>query len=99
MAHQRAFLISQGQFGGMADGGSPSGAVLDLANQVAKLFEDLVDRLDQPAVADQAMAAAAGQAVHRAGDGEYLAIPLHRMVGRGERPAPRGRLDHDQAKT
>ena len=73
---------------------------MDLADQGAELFEDVVDGLDESRpVADQAMAAAAGQAVNRAGDGEDLAVLLHRVVGRGERAAPRGRLDHDHPKT
>jgi len=61
----------------------------------------IVDRLDQAgAVTDQAVAAAAGQAVHRAGYGEDLAVLLHGVVRGGQRPAPRRGLDdHDaQAK-
>ena len=84
---------------GWRTGGSSVGGV-DLADQWAKLFEDVVDGLHEPgAVADQAMAAAAGHAVHRTGDGEDLAVLLHRVIGGGERAAPRGRLDHDHTKT
>ena len=65
----------------------------------AEFFEDVVDGLDQPgAVADEAMAAAAGQAVGRTGDGEDLAVLLHRVVGRRERPAPWRGFDHDHAE-
>ena len=100
VAEQGAFLIGKGQFDRVADGGLVRGGV-DLANQRAKLLEDVVDRLDQAgSVADQAVAAAAGQAVHGSGYGKDLAVLLHRMVGGGERPAPRRRLDdhHAQAK-
>ncbi len=58
-----------------------------------------VDGLDQlGAVADQAMAAAAGQAVHGPGHGEDLAVLLHGVVRRGKRSAARCRLDDHDAK-
>ena len=77
-----------------------SSARCNLADQRAKLFEDIVDRLDQPrSVADQAMAAPAGQAVDGAGDGDDLAVLLHRVVGCRKGSAPRSDLDDDHAKT
>ncbi len=100
LAEQGAFLIGEGKFGRVADGGLVGGGV-NLADQRTKLLEDVVDGLDQAgAVADQAVAAAAGQAVHRAGHGEDLPVLLHGMVSGGQRAAPRrGFDDHDaQAK-
>jgi len=99
-AEQGSLLVAEAKFGRVADGGLVRGGV-DLANQRAKLLEDVVDRLDQAgAVADQAVAAAAGQAVHRAGQGEDLPVLLHGVVRGGQRSAPRRGLDdHDaQAK-
>jgi hypothetical protein len=83
----------------MADGRLVGGGV-DFFDERAKLFKDVVDRLDQAgAIADQSVAAAGSQAVDRTGHGEDLAVLLHRVVGRGERPARRRGLDHDHAKT
>ena len=57
LAQERALLVGEGELGGVADGGLV-GRGADLADQRAELFEDVVDRLDQPgAVADQAVAA------------------------------------------
>jgi hypothetical protein len=65
----------------------------------AKLFQDVVNAFHEPrSIADEAMAAAAGEAVDGARNGEDLAVLLHRVVGRGERPAPRRGLDHDHAE-
>ena len=76
LAQERPFLVGEGQLGGMADGWLVGGGV-DLADQGAELFEDVVDRLDESgAVADQAVAAAACEAVDRAGHGENFAV-LH----------------------
>ena len=92
-------MIGEGELCGMAYRGLV-GAVFYFADQWTKLFEDIVDGLHQPgAVANEAVAAAAGQTIDRAGDNEDLAVLLHGMVGRGERAAARGRLDHDNAKT
>jgi hypothetical protein len=56
----------------------------------------VIDGLRQPGtVADQAVAAATGNAVNRAGDGEDLADLLRGVVRRGKRPASRWRLDHN----
>ncbi len=75
------------------------GSGLDLADQRTEFLEDVIDGLDEPGtVADQAMAAAAGDTVDRTGDGEDLAVLLHGMVGGGERAAPRRGLDHDHAE-
>ena len=80
--------------GGLVRGG------VDLANQRAKLLKDILDRLDQAGiVTDQAVAAAAGQAVHRAGHGEDLPVLLHGVVRGGQRPAPRRGLDDHDAQT
>ena len=55
-----------------------SSARRNLADQRAELFEGVVDRLDQPgAVADQAMAAAAGQAVGRGRRRPRGSVPWH----------------------
>ena len=63
------------------------GGGLDLAEHWTKILEDVVDGLHEPwAVADQAMGAAAGQAVHKAGKGRDLAVPVHQVAGRGEWP-------------
>jgi len=100
LAEQGSLLVAEAQLGRVADGGLVRGGV-DLANQWAKFLKDVVDRLDQlGAVTEQAVAAAAGQAVHRAGYGEDLAVLLHGVVRGGQRPAPRRGLDdHDaQAK-
>ena len=79
--------------------GGLAGIGADLADQGAELLEDVVDGLDQPgSVADQAMAAPARQAVGRAGDGEDLAVLLHRVPGGRERAAARGGLDDDHAQ-
>jgi hypothetical protein len=46
-------------------------------NQRPRLVEDVVRHLHQPdTIADRAMAAAAGQAAHRTGQGELLAVLL-----------------------
>src|SRR5208337_2892091 len=83
LAEEGSFLVGEGQLGGVADGGLVRGGV-DLANQRAKFLEDVVDGLDQAgAVTDQAVAAAAGQAVHRAGHGEDLPVLLHGVVRGG----------------
>ena len=100
LAEQRSLLVAEAKLGRVADGGLVRGGV-HLANRRAKFLEDVVDRLDQAgAVTDQAVAAAAGQAVHRAGHGEDLPVLLHGVVRGGQRPAPRRGLDdHDaQAK-
>ena len=100
LAEQGSLLVAEAKLGRVADGGLVRGGV-HLANQRAKFLEDVVDRLDQAgAVPDQAVADAAGQAVHRAGHGEDLPVPLHGVVRGGQRPAPRrGHYDHDaQAK-
>src|SRR5271157_3522661 len=74
LAEQGSLLVAEAKLGRVADGGLVRGGV-HLANQRAKLLEDVVDRLDQAgAVTDQAVAAAAGQAVHRAGHGEDLPV-------------------------
>ena len=71
----------------------------NLADQWAELLRDVVDGLDQAcAVADEAVATAADEAVNRAGDGEDLAVLLHRVVGRRERASPRGDLEDDDAQ-
>jgi hypothetical protein len=99
LAQERALLVGKAQFSGMADWGLAGGGV-DFADQGTEIFEDIVDRLDEPSsVADEAMASAAGDAVDRAGDAEDLAVLLHRVVGRGQRPAPRRRLDDDETET
>ena len=75
------------------------GGAGDLADLGAEFFEDVVDGLDQPGtVADQVVAAPAGQAVDRPGDGEDLAVLLGGVRRRRERAAPRGRLDHHHAQ-
>jgi len=80
LAEQRSFLVAEGELGRMADRWLV-GRGVDLADQRAKLLEDVVDGLDQAgAVADQAVAAAAGQAVHESGYGEDLAVLLYRYA-------------------
>ena len=97
-AEQRALGVGERQLGGMAHRRLIRGGP-DLPDQRAELFEDVVDRLDQPgAVADQAVAAAAAEAVDRPGHGEDLAVLLHGVIGRRQRAAPRRRLDHDDAQ-
>ena len=72
------------------------GSGTNLLNQRTKLFENVVDRLNQVGtVADQSMAAPAGHAFGRAGYGKDFAILPH-VVRRGrERRAARGCF-HDQ---
>ena len=77
LAQQRSFRVGECQLGRMTDR-RLLGIGANLLDQGPKLFEDVVDRLDQPGtVADQAMAAAAGEAVGGPGDGEDLAILFH----------------------
>jgi len=67
LAEQRSLLVAEAKLGRVADGWLV-GCGVDLADQRAKFLEDVVDRLDQAgAVTDQAVAAAAGQAVPRPG--------------------------------
>ena len=97
-AQQRPLRVGERELGGMTDRGLV-GAGADLLHQGAELFEDVVDGLDQPGtVADQAVAAAAGQAVDRPGDGEDLAVLLHGVARGRKRPAARGRLDDEHAQ-
>ena len=68
----------------------------NLLNQRAKLFQNVVDRLDQTGtVEDQAMAVPAGHIVGRPGYGEDFAILFHGMRRGRERPAAPGCF-HDQ---
>src|SRR5271165_3251033 len=56
LAEQRSLLVAEAQLGRVADGGLVRSGV-HLANQRAKLLEDVVDRLDQAgSVTDQAVA-------------------------------------------
>ena len=67
VAEQRSLLVGERQFGGMADGGFVD-VPLDLADERAEFLQNVVDRFDElRAVAEQFVAASAGQAVHRPG--------------------------------
>jgi hypothetical protein len=81
----------------------PDGRLLGIGanfvNQGTKLFHNVVDRFDQACtVADQAMAAPAGQAVGRARYREDFAILFHGVRRGRERPAARGRFDDQDTK-
>ena len=68
-------------------------------NQRSKLFHDVFDGFDQAGtVADQAMAAPAGQAIGRDRDREDFAILFHGVRRGRERSAARSRLDDQDTK-
>jgi hypothetical protein len=80
LPQQRSLLIGECQFGGVANRGLVRGG-LNFSHERPKLFEDVVDGFPEScALADQAVAAAAGDAVDRSGEGEALAVLFHRMV-------------------
>jgi hypothetical protein len=82
----------------MADGGLV-GCGANLAHERSELFEDVVDGFHQSrAVADQAVAAAAGETIGRARHGEALAVLLERVSRGRERSATRRGLDDDHSQ-
>jgi hypothetical protein len=93
VSQERSFRVGKCQLGRVTHGWFLwIGA--NFLNQGTKLFHDVVDRFDQAGtVADQAMAAPAGQAIGRARDREDFAILFHGVRRGRERPAARGRFD------
>ena len=98
-SEQGAFLVGEGEFGRILDRCLVRGG-MDFANRWAELPEDVVDGLDQPgAVAEQAVAASGGQAVHGTGHRKDLAACFMAWWAVDSDPL-RGRgLDHDHAET
>ena len=98
LAQERSLRVGECQLGGMTDR-RLVGIGADLADQWSELFHDVVDGLDQAGtVADQAMAAPAGETIGWPGNGEDLAILLHGVPRGRQRPAARGRLDDQHAQ-
>jgi hypothetical protein len=93
-ARQPTALVGEGQPGGVADRRLVVGGA-GLAPHPVGFLDDLFDDPDPPgAVADEAVAAAAGRAVDRDEYDDDLAAPPPRMAGGRQRAAAGRRRDH-----
>ncbi len=98
LAEQRSLCVGERQLGRMTDRGL-RWTGLHFSDEWSELIDDVVDGLDQSgAVADQAVAASAGETIDRPWHGENLAVLLDRMALCRQRPAARRRLNHHDAQ-